>query len=135
MRTASYLVESGSRLGLNTPAAIGQAFLNSINQGLISSNPPDTGDPPDPDGIVITTIYGFLLRSQAARVQVWLDTAASGCGYPRQPLSNAFVLAQSWNPERAWTMAEEIDIRNELLARLVRGLSARCHDGIIPWRR
>ncbi|MCO5204139.1 MAG: hypothetical protein M9928_03855 [Anaerolineae bacterium] len=132
VRTASYLVESGSRLGLNTPAAIGQAFLNSINQGLISSNPPDTGDPPDPDGIVITTIYGFLLRSQAARVQVWLDTAASGWwDIPRQPLSNAFVLAQSWNPERAWTMAEEIDIRNELLARLVRGLSARCHDGII----
>lgn len=132
VRTAGYLVESAARLELNDAAAIGQAFLNSINQGLISSNPPDTGDPPDPDGIVITTIYGFLLRSQAAHVQVWLDTAASGWwDIPRQPLSNAFVLTQSWNPERAWTMTEEIDIRNELLARIVRGLTARCRDGVI----
>jgi hypothetical protein len=132
VRTASYLVESAEGLGLTDDAAIGQTFLNSINQGLISSRPPDTGDPPDPDGIVITTIYGFLLRSQAARVQVWLDTAASGWwDIPRQPLSNAFVLAQSWDPERAWTMTEEIEIRNQLLARIVRGLTARCRDGVI----
>jgi hypothetical protein len=65
-------------------------------------------------------------------VQVWLDTAASGWwDIPRQPLSNAFVLAQSWDPDRAWTMSEEIDIRNQLLARIVSGLTARCHDGII----
>ena len=132
VRTAGYLVESAEGLGLEDDAAIGSTFINSINQGLISSQPPDTGDPPDPDGVVITTIYGYLLRARSARVQVWLDSAASGWwDIPRQPLSNAFVLAQSWDPDRAWTMSEEIDIRNQLLARIVRGLTARCHDGII----
>lgn len=132
VRTAGYLVDAATGLGLDDDAAIGATFINSINQGLISSQPPDTGDPPDPDGIVIATIYGYLLRAESSRVQVWLDTAASGWwDIPRQPLSNAFVLAQSWDPERTWTMTEEIDIRNQLLARLVRGLTARCRDGVV----
>jgi hypothetical protein len=63
---------------------------------------------------------------------VWLETAASGWwDIPRQPLSNAFVLAQSWDPEQQWTMTEDYDIRNELLSRIVRGLTNRCRDGII----
>ena len=52
-------------------------------------------------------------------------------GHPRQPLSNAFVLAQSRSPDVPWTIDEEFAVRNELLARIVRGLTARCREGII----
>jgi hypothetical protein len=65
-------------------------------------------------------------------VQVWLETAAQGWwDIPRQPLSNAFVLAQSRSPEIPWTVDEEFAVRNELLTRIIRGLAARCRDGVI----
>ena len=132
VETASRLVNSAESLDLSSSADIGNAFLTSINRGLITSQPPEMGDPPDPNGVHISTIYGYLLRGRPVRYQVWLETAASGWwDIPRQPLSNAFVLTPSYEEERIWTLAEEIAIRNELLSRVVRGLTARCKDGII----
>lgn len=132
VETAARLVGSAESLDLTSSAEIGNAFLTSINRGLITSQPPEMGDPPNPDGVHISTIYGYLLRGNPVRYQVWLETAASGWwDIPRQPLSNAFVLAPSYEEERLWTLAEEIEIRNELLSRVVRGLTSRCSDGII----
>ncbi|MGB1249666.1 MAG: UvrD-helicase domain-containing protein [Candidatus Promineifilaceae bacterium] len=132
VKTATRLVEASGALGLKDSAEIGRAFLTCINKGLVTSEPPEMGDPPDPDGILISTIYGYLLRGQPVRMQVWLETSASGWwDIPRQPLSNAFVLAPSWDADRQWTLSEEINIRNQLLTRIVYGLTARATDGII----
>ena len=61
-----------------------------------------------------------------------METAATGWwDIPKQPLSNAFVLTQSYEPHTPWTMTEDFAIRNELLSRIVRGLCGRCRDGII----
>lgn len=132
VRTASRLRHAAEPMGFLSAAEIGRAFLDGIYQGLVTANPPELGDPPDPDGIMISTIYGYLLAGRPARVQVWLETAATGWwDIPRQPLSNAFVLAQSWSPDRIWTIDEEIEIRNQLLSRIIRGLTNRCSDGIV----
>ncbi|HFC11843.1 MAG TPA: hypothetical protein ENJ56_03285 [Anaerolineae bacterium] len=132
VQSAVRLTDSAEALQLPTLADVGVAFLTSINKGLVTSQPPEMGDPPDPNGVLISTIYGYLLRGQPVKYQVWLETAASGWwDIPRQPLSNAFVLAASYDPDRMWTMAEEIDIRNQLLARIIRGLTARCGEKII----
>ena len=132
VKTATRLVEAAEALGLENSADIGRAFLTCINKGLVTSEPPEMGDPPDPDGVLISTIYGYLIRGQPVKIQVWLETAASGWwDIPRQPLSNAFVLAPSWEEDRQWTLSEEINIRNQLLTRIVYGLTARVTDGII----
>ena len=132
MKQATRLRQSAEAIGLHTDADIGHTFIDGINQGLVTANPPDLGDPPDPNGIMISTMYGYLLAGQPVRVQVWLETAATGWwDIPNQPLSNAFVLAQSYEAERPWTMADDGLVRNELLTRLVRGLTARCSDGVV----
>ncbi|MCP5100369.1 MAG: hypothetical protein GY943_32870 [Chloroflexi bacterium] len=132
VQSAGRLRRSASSIGLNTPAEIGTAFINGINNGLVTANPPELGDPPDPDGIMISTIYGYLLAGGPVRVQVWLETAATGWwDIPNQPLSNAFVLAQSYDPDKRWTVEDDFAIRNQLLSRIIRGLTARCLDGII----
>ncbi len=124
------LTADGLQLGGNTP--IGQTFIESIYQGIVTSNPPHLGDPPDPDGIMISTIYGYLLANKTVQVQVWLDAAATGWwDIPNQPLSNAFVLAQSWPDGKVWTTDDDFRIRNQLLSRLVRGLNGRCSHSII----
>lgn len=132
VRTASRLREAAPRLELTTPAQVGRAFIDSVNQGLVTAYPPELGEPPDPDGILVSTIYGYLLAGRPVRVQVWLDATANGWwDIPRQPLSNAFVLAQSWPADKSWTAETEFRVRNELLSRLIRGLTARCSDGVI----
>jgi len=132
VKTAVRLREAAVPMGLNTPEEIGRLFVEGINQGLVSANPPDLGQPPDPNGITISTIYGYLLEGQPVRVQVWLETAATGWwDIPRQPLSNAFVLTQSHDPHNPWTMTEDFAIRNLLLSRIIHGLCGRCSDGVI----
>jgi len=132
VKTATRLRAAAKPMGLRTEADMGRALINGINQGLVTADPPELGDPPDPEGITIATIYAYLLAGEPVRYQVWLEAAAGGWwDIPRQPLSNAFVLAESYDVEQPWTMAEDFHIRNELLSRIVRGLAARCHDGII----
>ncbi len=132
VRSAARLRKAAPGLGLNTEGELGATFIDAVNQGLVTANPPDWGEPPDPDGVILSTIYAYLLAGEPVRVQVWLETAAQGWwDIPRQPLSNAFVLAQSRSAEEPWTIDEEFGVRNELLARIVRGLAARCRDGII----
>jgi hypothetical protein len=132
VRTATRLHQDARRMGLNDAAAEGRAFLQAINEGMVTADPPELGEPPDTRGIIVATMYAYLLAGETVRVQVWLE--ASGTGWwdvPRQPLSNAFVLAQSWPPEQQWTMEADFRMRNELLSRLVRGLVARCRQGIV----
>ncbi len=132
VKTANRLNAAAKPMGLHTDADVGRALINGINQGLVTADPPELGDPPDPNGVTIATVYAYLLAGEPVRYQVWLEAAAGGWwDIPRQPLSNAFVLAESYDPEQPWTMAEDYNIRNELLSRIVRGLAARCHDGII----
>lgn len=132
VKAATRLRHSARSLGLTTPAAIGRVFIDGINQGLVTANPPDLGEPPDPNGVMISTIYGYLLAGHPVQLQVWLETAANGWwDIPNQPLSNAFVLAQSYDASQPWTTDQDFLIRNELLSRIVRGLTNRCRSGIL----
>jgi len=132
VKAATRLRQSAAAIGFKTPAEIGEAFIDGINNGLVTANPPELGDPPDPDGMMISTIYGYLLGGEPVRLQVWLETAATGWwDIPNQPLSNAFVLAQSYDPGKPWTIDSDMQIRNQLLSRIIRGLTARCSQGVV----
>lgn len=132
VQAAVRLEATAEGLGLIDQTAVGQTFIDSIYQGIVTSSPPNLGDPPDPDGMMVSTIHGYLLAGKPVQVQVWLDAGATGWwDIPNQPLSNAFVLAQSWNENKVWTTDEDFRIRNQLLSRLVRGLNGRCSHGII----
>ena len=132
VQTATRLRTAARAMGLKTNQAIGETFIDGIYQGLVSAYPPDLGEPPDPDGITISTIYGYILAGKPVQVQVWLETAASGWwDIPRQPLSNAFVLSRHRDADASWTMAEDFAIRNQLLSRIIRGLTNRISKGII----
>jgi hypothetical protein len=129
VKTAGRLQQAAVSMGLEP---LGPTFIEGIQEGLVTADPPELGDPPDPDGIMIATVYAYLLAGKPARAQIWLEAAATGWwDIPRQPLSNAFVLAQSWRDDRLWTMDEDFAIRNQLLSRITRGLTARCRDWVI----
>jgi hypothetical protein len=132
VRTAGRVRLAAAPMGLDTPAEIGRTLIEGIYEGLVTANPPDLGEPPDPEGITIATVYGYLIGEERATVQVWLEAGATGWwDLPRQPLSNPFVLAQSWRPDRLWTAVEEFEMRDQLLSRLIRGLTRRCAGSVV----
>ena len=132
VRLATRVKNAAGGLQLETPRQVGRAFVDGIRNGLVTAHPPDLGDPPDPNGVYIGTIYSFLLSEKVVAAQVWLETAASGWwDIPRQPLSNAFVLSENWDPAQQWTLEDDARIRNEMLARIVSGLCARCTRGVL----
>jgi hypothetical protein len=62
---AARLRRAAPAMGLTTPAETGAAFIDAVNQGLVTANPPDWGEPPDPEGIVLSTLYAYLLAGRA----------------------------------------------------------------------
>ncbi|HZD10650.1 MAG TPA: UvrD-helicase domain-containing protein [Candidatus Binatia bacterium] len=136
---AQWLVGLGARLGEAAPAMgletvdeRGRAFLNAIDEGLVTTDPPEVGEPPEPRGVVVTTIHGYLLSEETSRVQVWFDVSnPTWWDIPQQTLSNPFILRPEWPADRVWTLAEGYRQRNEMLSQIVRGLAVRCHDGVV----
>lgn len=126
------LQHASRQLELGDTGGAGQALLDVVNEGLVRPDPPELGEPQQEEGIIITTIHGYLLSHRSSQVQVWLDVSnPAWWDIPRQPLSNPFVLAPGRPSGQAWTMADEFRARNERLSHLVQGLAVRCHRGVV----
>jgi ribosomal protein S27AE len=134
IRAAARFRRAAPALGLTELADQGRVFIEGIFDGIVSGTPPPEADvtSSSEDGVIISTLYAYLLTGPPVQIQIWLETGATGWWEtPRQPLSNAFVLAPGWDADRPWTEADNFAVRNELLARLVRGLCARCGRGVV----
>jgi hypothetical protein len=128
--------QAAPAMGLPERTEQAKAFVASIFEGLVTGDPlperPDGATEHEHPPVLIGTIYAYLLAGPVVDYQVWLDGASTGWwDIPRQPLSNAFVLNPSWPADRLWTEADSFAMRNELLARIVHGLSMRCRRGVL----
>ena len=134
VKAAARFRRAAPALGLSGFTEQGQLFTESIYEGIVAGAPLlDPGEnEAAKDGVIIATLYAYLLTGPTVDTQIWLESGATGWWeIPRQPLSNAFVLAPSWDAGRPWTEADSYAVRNQLLARLVAGLCARCRGKIV----
>ncbi len=132
VRAAGQFRRAAPALGLAELSEQGRAFFDSIFEGLVSGDPLPEPELGGEDAVIIATLYAYVLNGPAVDYQVWLEAGATGWWeIPRQPLSNAFVLSPGWVPTRLWTEADSFGLRNQLLARLMRGLCARCGRGVL----
>ncbi len=117
--------------GASDPASEGPALIRSILQGIVSGCVPTYPSAPDETHpVIISTLYTYLLGGHAVDVQVWRDASATAWWYfPRQPLSNAFVLTPHWPASRLWSEADSIIVRKQILGRIIAGLCSRCRRG------
>ena len=78
--------------------------------------------------ILLSTVYAYLTGDVRSRVQFWLDVASSGW-YERiyQPLTHPYVLSRSWNG-LPWTEEDEHRAAQDMMRRIVGGLTVRCSD-------
>ena len=118
--------------GPSSPVTIAGRFIRLMQRGAIAANPfPESYLQPQPDAIVLATIFQYRISRQTHPVHYWLDI-----GSPLWPqggaaeLLGADVLLQSWDGQP--TTADLADQRDrDRLERLLRDLLARCRDRLV----
>lgn len=134
IKAANRFRRAAPALDLPGVADQGRVFIESIYDGIVTGMPPISSgiETPDRNSVIIATLYAYLLTGPAVQFQIWLEAGAIGWWeIPRQPLSNAFVLNPDWQRDQLWTEADGFALRNQLMVRIVRGLCARCSQGIV----
>lgn len=114
---ARRFLDTTPRLGLGDP--LEQQFFHYVDSDVVSA---DRIEMPT-GGVMLTTPAAFLTSGRVVRHQCWLDVASpSWWEPPLLLLSNPHVMSGAV----AGTVLDEDLLRNRLLGRIIRNLSARC---------
>jgi hypothetical protein len=131
-RSAPAIGESLAAQGLADGLSAAEGYAAMVEEGVVSaahSIPLASAD--EQSVLVVAPVHTYLLEERTARYHFWLDVGAiSWWEPPHQPLTNPHVLARSWPEGGRWTDAIDFDVRNRVLARLVRGLCSRASHAI-----
>ena len=85
----------------------------------------------DDEAVILAPAYAYLTRDVHSSYQFWIDLGSDGWwNRPNQPLTHPYVLSSRWPVGQPWRDIEEEEARRQTLARVVRGLAARCTEGL-----
>ncbi len=133
---ATYLVQSVRNFRRTVGAtlerdAIGQAYLQTLREGLLAASYPVEEDSQAADAVLIAPAYTFLLRNEPVKHQFWLNVNARGWGERiGQPVTHPYVLRRGWPSGKLWTDQDEMHFNRDQLQRLIGGLVQRCSEHI-----
>lgn len=85
----------------------------------------------DEDAVFIAPAYTFLMRNRQVDYQFWVDVG-SNAWYERleQPVTHPYVLRRDFESGRLWTDELEVRAQDEMLCKLLLGLTRRCRKQI-----
>ena len=120
--------ETGNSQGQRV--ATGRAYVELVASGALGALFVPGWEEAD-DVVFIAPAYTYLMRNRAVDVQFWLDIGATGW-WERlyQPLTHPYVLSQQWPAGRAWSDLDEFQKRQEMLRRVLIGLTRRARQEI-----
>ncbi|MCX7680488.1 MAG: hypothetical protein N2508_00725, partial [Anaerolineae bacterium] len=132
-RVAYELIESVRKFRWVTEASIaaggklGQEYLSMVQDGVIAAQYILGWQLRPEDAVLLAPAYTFLMYNRPVDIQFWLDVGGAGW-WERlyQPLTHPHVLSRHWPQGKVWGDADEVEARNEALARLIIGLLRRC---------
>jgi hypothetical protein len=111
---------------------LGKEYISLLNDGVIAAQYLESWKAESKNTILVAPAYTFLMMNRPATVQFWLDAGSSGW-YERlsQPLTHPYVLSRAWGPGRIWTDADEVQVSQDAMERLVTGLLRRCRERVV----
>lgn len=127
-RVAYELIESARKFRWVTAEdKLGQEYLRMVQEGVIAAQYVLGWRLRPEDAVLLAPAYTFLMYNRPVEVQFWLDVGGAGW-WERlyQPLTHPYVLSRHWPQGKVWSDADEVETRNEALARLATGLLRRC---------
>ena len=141
VRVAGSLVESVKNFRLAMQPSIvdkdrpdfdlGREYLSMLEDGVIAASYVEAWRSDDKDAVLVSPAYSFLMMNRPVTAQFWIDPGSSGW-YERlaQPLTHPYVLSRHWQPGRVWSDADEVEVSQQAMARLVSGLLLRCRERV-----
>jgi hypothetical protein len=113
-------------------SSLGREYISLVNDCVISAQYLESWKVENEDAVLVAPAYTFLMMNRPVTVQFWLDAGSSGW-YERlsQPLTHPYVLSRAWEPGRMWSDADEVQVSQEALERLVTGLLRRCRERVV----
>jgi len=111
--------------------ALGQEFVEMVDQGVIAALYMQDWGAPQPDAVLISPAFTFLMSNHPLEYQFWLNVGSHDW-WRRiyQPLTHPYVLSRNWAGDRHWEDADEVAANREVLYRLTQGLVRRCKERI-----
>jgi hypothetical protein len=136
-RTVTSLIESVQKFRLTLEAGgkgivnLGREYMSMLQEGVIAAQYLESWSIEPADSILLAPAHTFLMLNRPATVQFWLDVGSNGW-WERlfQPLTQPYVLSRSWERDRHWTDADDLDSNQAALGRLVNGLLHRCRERV-----
>ncbi len=136
-RTVASLIESVQKFRQAMLASgdasidVGHEYLAMLQDGVIAAQYLEAWQAEPADAVLLAPAHTFLMMNRPATVQFWLDVGSDGW-WERlfQPLTQPYVLSRSWEGNRLWTDADDMNANRQALCRLVTGLLRRCRGNI-----
>ena len=109
----------------------GQAFIGSVDSGLIAASYLSDWQSQPGDDILIAPVMSYLMRNEPVDHQFWLNIGSKGW-YERleQPLTHPIVLSRHWQEGKQWTADDEVSYNQANLQRILSGLLLRCREKV-----
>jgi hypothetical protein len=110
---------------------LGLEYVDMVERGVVAAQYVASWQIRPENALLLVPAYTFLMMNQPVTVQFWLD-ADSNAWSERiyQPLTHPYVLRRDWTEGEVWTDDNEVQAREEALARLILGLCRRCRRQI-----
>lgn len=119
--------------GSSADRLLGQEYIEMVRKGVIAAQYIRSWQPErrEENTVLLAPAYTFLMSNRPVDYQFWLNVGGSGW-WERlyQPLTHPYVLSRGWPAGRQWTDADEFQVRQDGMARLVMGLIRRCRQRI-----
>lgn len=110
---------------------MGREYIAMLEDGVIAASYVESWKSEDKDAVLVSPAHTFLMMNRPVTYQFWIDPGSSGW-YQRltQPLTHPYVLSRHWEPGRLWTDADEVQVNQQSMARLISGLLLRCRERV-----
>lgn len=110
---------------------LGREYIAMLEDGVIAASYVESWKSEDKDAVLVSPAHTFIMMNRPVTYQFWIDPGSSGW-YQRltQPLTHPYVLSREWEPGRLWTDADEVQVNQQSMARLISGLLLRCRQRV-----
>ncbi|HET9907986.1 MAG TPA: hypothetical protein VFQ23_15150, partial [Anaerolineales bacterium] len=110
---------------------MGREYIAMLEDGVIAASYLESWKSEDKDAVLVSPAHTFLMMNRPVTYQFWIDPGSNGW-YQRltQPLTHPYVLSREWEPGRLWTDADEVEVNQQSMARLISGLLLRCRERV-----
>lgn len=110
---------------------IGEEYVRLVGDGLVASTYIRSWTESDPNSVLLSPAYTYLMSNRPVDYQFWIDVGGSGWGERLyQPLTHPHVLSRQWPENQLWTDADEHRLRQQNAFIISLGLLRRCRKGI-----